>query len=363
MKNKNLSRHTLEKDPAHKSRHKVLHKLVDIGLPLAISAVMIVWLFKKVNLPTIIRIMRDDCDYRWLLLMCGVEIISRCVRGIRWGIQLRAAGVRRMPPIAEVSSIFGAFTLHLLLTGVGEAWRCVYVSRRQKASLSTVVGTDLGDRLSDAFMISLIIMLTFVIARPVIDRFMDNYSFGRHLVDIISSPWLWCALAILIVASILLLVSKTHNRVVLKIRKEVLNLWNGFKVLFTMRHQVRFWLYTVIIWIAYFLMTYLCFFAFPFTRDLIRPDTAYGLLPGLVVFVFGAISIAVPASGGLGPWNIAVMFALSLYGVHSSDAAAYSMVVWAFQTITQVLMGLFAAIYIAYDNHHTHQLHNSGVNS
>lgn len=340
-------------DSSYKKRkHDTWRKVLDIALPVAISGVMIVWLFHKVNLHTIFQIMRDACDYRWLLLMCAVEILSRCVRGIRWGIQLRAAGIKRMPPFAEIVSIFGAFTLNLMLTGVGEAWRCLYVARRQQAPLSTVIGTDLGDRISDAIMIVLIISMSLIVAQPVIEKFMENYCFGRHVVDVISSPWLWLVVIALLGSAVWLLFSHTHNKTVLKVRTEALNLWNGFKILFTMKHQVRYWSYTVTIWIAYFLMTYLCFFAFPFTRTLIRPDLAYGLLPGLIVFIFAAMSIAVPASGGLGPWNIAVMFALSLYGVKSSDAAAYTMVVWAFQTATQVLMGLAAAVYIAYDRRH-----------
>ncbi|MDE6234328.1 MAG: flippase-like domain-containing protein [Muribaculaceae bacterium] len=334
--------------PDRNSRcRKILRKVVDFIVPMVLSALLIVWLFHKVHPRTILAIVHESCDYRWLLIMCGVLVVSRSVRGIRWGIQLRAAGVRRMPVFAEMVSIFGAYALNLLLTGVGEAWRCIYVARRQKASLSTVVGTDLGDRISDAIMILALTGLSLIVARPVLDRFMDHYSFGRHVVEIISSPWLWIGVGVVLGGCIWILCSRSHNRIVLRVRKEMAELWQGFKVLFTMKHQVLFWSETLLIWIAYFLMTYLCFFAFPFTRGLVRPDLAYGLLPGLVVFIFGSLSIAIPASGGLGPWNLAVMFALSLYGVDNADAVTYSMVVWAFQTATQVLLGLVGAGYIA----------------
>lgn len=335
----------------HKTYRKPLHKIIEYAVPFAISAAVLVWLFRKVDFKTILHILRDSCDYRWLLLMCAVEIASRCVRGIRWGIQLRAAGIKRMPPMAEIVSIFGAFTLNLLLTGVGEAWRCIYVAKRQKAPLSTVIGTDLGDRISDAMMIILIISFSLIVAHPVIDKFLDNYSFGRYFMDALSSPWLWIIVVILLGTTVWILLARSDNKVVNKVRSQVMCLWNGFKVLFTMKHQVRYWTYTVAIWVAYFLMTYLCLFAFPFTRVLITPELAYGLLPGLVVFVFSALSIAIPASGGLGPWNLAVMFALSLYGIRNADALAFTMVVWAFQTITQVTMGAVCVGYIAYDKH------------
>ncbi|MDE6804029.1 MAG: hypothetical protein K2J29_05315, partial [Muribaculaceae bacterium] len=57
-------------------------------------------------------------------------------------------------------------------------------------------------------------------------------------------------------------------------------------------------------------------------------------------------SIAVPSTGGLGPWNLAVMFALSLYGISTADAAAYSFVVWGFQTGIQILLGIICALYV-----------------
>ena len=54
------------------------------------------------------------------------------------------------------------------------------------------------------------------------------------------------------------------------------------------------------------------FQAFPFTRALVEePGSAWGLIPGLVVFVFGSYSMAIPSNGGLGPWNLAVMFGRS----------------------------------------------------
>lgn len=333
----------------------IIKKVAEAIVPIAVSVLLIVWLFHKVDFKTVIGIVRESCDYSWLLLMCLVLLISRSVRGIRWGIQLRAAGIPRMPVFAEMVSIWGAYALNLILTGIGEAWRCLYVAKRQKASLSTVVGTDLGDRISDAIMIVLLIGTTFFVARPALDRFMDRYSFTDHVLHILSSPWLWVGLGIVVAVLVGLLLVKTQNKTIKKIRTQIVSLWNGFRILFRMKHQVAFWSYTLVIWIAYFLLTYLCFFAFPFTRELIRPDLAYGLLPGLVVFIFGSISIAIPATGGLGPWNIAVMFALSLYGVKQADAVTYSIVVWAFQTVAQILMGVASAVYITFErrNHLT----------
>ena len=126
------------------------------------------------------------------------------------------------------------------------------------------------------------------------------------------------------------------------------NMWKGLKVMF---HMKLWWVYIIdslAIWICYFLKVYLCFFAFPFTRELIYdPGSSFGLLPGLVVFVFGACSVAIPSNGGLGPWNLAIMFALSLFGVDKIEGTAFSMVCWSMQTVIIIVTGLFSAGYIS----------------
>ncbi len=115
--------------------------------------------------------------------------------------------------------------------------------------------------------------------------------------------------------------------------------------------MTKWWLYviyTIGIWTCYFFETYVCFFAFDFTRGLVHnPHMAAGFIPGLVVFVFGSMSMAIPSNGGLGPWNLAVMFALTLFGLSSEEGTAFSIVMWSCQAVMLIALGLFSAVYVA----------------
>ncbi len=346
------------------SRHKYLKEWAGTGLrylvPVAVTAALVVWILHKVDFHEVVRIVRQGCDFEWIFMMMGVLMLSRIVRGIRWGIQLRAAGVPRMPVTAECVSIFGAYALDLLFPWLGEAWRCVYVTKRENVRLSTVVGTDMGDRGSDAVAILIIAAVAMLVSGPAIEKFMSHYAVGKDMVDITENPWLWislCVLAAIFWAGFHFF----HNyKYIRKIEGSVRNAWKGFDVLFTMKGRWTFVWLTVLIWIFYFLQTYLCLYAFPFTRQLVtEPGMAWGLVPGLTVFVFGSFSIAVPSNGGLGPWNLAVMFALSLYGVSDAESAAYSLVVWSFQTIMIVALGIFSAIYVTYTSRNKGSLRKS----
>ena len=59
--------------------------------------------------------------------------------------------------------------------------------------------------------------------------------------------------------------------------------------------------------------------------------------------------MAIPSNGGLGPWNIAVMFGLAIYGVSTADGTAFSMLQWSGQTVMLIILGIFTMAYISLD--------------
>ena len=328
---------------------EIAGKIIKVLVPISISVAMLVWMGHKLNFKQIWEIISHDVNYGWLFLVMLFTMLSYSIRGIRWGYQLRAAGIPRMPVAAESVSIFSAYAINLLVPYLGEAWRCVYVARREKAKLSTVIGTDIADRSSDFVMISLLLGLALIVANPALTRFFDHYSFGRDLEDILSKWELWLGIAAGICVFIILDWKFRDKKFFKGINLSVSRMWQGFKVIFTMKGRWAYLFLTIAIWVFYFLKIYLVFFAFPFTREILvnHPGYAYGLLPGLVAFVFGSFSMAIPSNGGLGPWNIAVMYALMLYGVSHTDAAAFSIVAWSAQTFMTILLGIYSMIYIA----------------
>lgn len=337
--------------PLHHDRLALAGRILKIVMSVGISAGLIIWLFHKVNIHQVESIIRQGVDYRYIIAMMLITMLSHIIRGIRWGIQLRAAGIPRIPVVAESVSIFGAYALNLVFPFLGEAWRCVYISKRENCKLSTVVGTDLGDRASDGIMILLLVFLTMFVARSSIDKFLDKYPLGESIDRITTDGVMWISIAVIIA----LLIVGDHlfrnTKFVQGINLSIRRMWDGFRVLFHMKGTGMYIVLTFGIWICYYLEAYVCFFAFPFTRELVTGDGYWlGLVPGLVVFVFGSCSMGVPSNGGLGPWNIAVMFALSLFGIKESDGAAYSIVCWSFQTIMLIACGILSAFYIMLSN-------------
>ncbi len=328
-----------------------LKKYIGTGLryiiPIGISIGLVIWLFHKVNFKDVVKTVKEGCDFFWVAVMMLLTMFSHMIRGVRWGMQLRAAGVKRMTVVCEWVTIWGAYALNLVFPQLGEAWRCVFVSRREKAPLSTVIGTDVGDRSSDLVVILILLAVSLIVAHPFIMDFLTKYAIGKDVKDITDDPFVWIGFGVAVGGIWAICHFYKTIKWVSELNTNLSRIWDGFKVIFTMK---KWWLYIILtigIWTCYFFETYSVFMAFPFTRALIHePHMAAGFIPGLVVFVFGSMSMAIPSNGGLGPWNLAVMFALSLFGISNTEGTAFSMVMWGCQAAMLIALGLFSAGYI-----------------
>ncbi len=314
-------------------------------LPLALTVLLVAYMFRKVDFADMWHIMSHGVDYWWILLAMGISVLSHICRAARWRIQLRALGID--PPfMALCCSIFGTYALNLLFPRLGEVWRCTYIARREHAPFTEVLGSMIADRLADTVTVLLLTLLVFLIATPAIEAFLVRYPVGQGLVDMLRNPIFWIALVSICVITWAVFHLGRGWKPVARTTVWVRNMWRGFAVIVRMKGKWSFLFLTAAIWGCYYIQLYVAFFAFGFTRDLCRPDLAWGLTPCLVAFVFSSLGMAIPSNGGLGPWNIAIIFGLAVYGVSEAQGTAFSMLQWSGQTVMLILLGIFTMIYI-----------------
>ena len=318
-------------------------------LPLALTILLVSYMFRKVDFAEMWRIVTHGVDYWWILAAMGISVFSHIFRALRWRIQLRSLGIT--PPLmALVCSIFGTYALNLVFPRLGEIWRCTYIAGREHKSFTEVVGSMVADRLSDMVMVLSLTLLAFVVAAPAIEAFLVKYPVGKGVIDLAYDSWTW----IVVIGTVVLIWSIFHFgsslTPVQKVRLWVAQMWRGFAAVATMKGKWAFIGYTFAIWGCYYTQLYVAFFAFPFTRELCADSGyAFGLVPCLVAFVLSSIGMAVPSNGGLGPWNIAVMFGLAVYGISDAQGTAFSMLQWSGQTVMLIILGIFTMVYISLD--------------
>ncbi len=327
---------------------KILSISVKVLLPLALTILLLVYLFRKVNFGEMMEIISHGVDYWWILCAMILSIFSHIIRAARWRLQLNAMDIK--PPfMALCCSVFGCYALNLIFPRLGEIWRCTYIAKRQKASFSKVFGSMVADRLADTLMVGALLLLTFLLAAKALQAFLIKYPVGRDLIELFSSVWFWIAGAGVILIMVLIYRIWRNTRFIIKVRDTILHLWEGFAAVGKMKGKWKFIFFTILLWICYFIQLYVAFFAFSFTRRLCEePGLAFGLLPCLVAFVFSSIGMAVPSNGGLGPWNIAIMFGLAIYGVSDAEGTAFSMLQWTGQTVMLVILGIYTMGYIIF---------------
>lgn len=315
-------------------------------LPLALTVLLVWYMFKKVNFGDMMDIIRHGVDFWWILLAMGISVFSHIFRAARWRLQLRGLGID--PPfMALCCSIFGTYALNLLFPRLGEVWRCTYISQRERAPFTTVLGSMFADRLSDTVMVFLLTVFTFVVAAPALHAFLTKYPIGQDFARLVTDIWFWLIVIGAIVVALILFKLLRHTRLMQKLMGLGKQLWQGFAVIAKMKGRGKFLVLTGCIWGCYFLQLYVAFFAFSFTRDLCTASNAFGLVPALVAFVLSSIGMAIPSNGGLGPWNIAVMFGLAVYGVGDAEGTAFSMLVWSAQTVMLMILGIYTMVYIS----------------
>ena len=332
-----------------KPRRAWLSYLVKYGVPLVITIGLCYLLFNGIDVRQMMEIIRSQCDFRWIAAALAVSVMSHVVRAMRWQIQLRALGVT--PPLwAIILSIFGTYAVNLVFPRLGEIWRTGYIAQRQRASFTTVFGSMVADRLADTATVLLLTVATFFLAGPQLRSYLSqNPDSYRRIAAIVSSPWLWGGIIVAVVAIVAILHRFRHTAVVGKLAEAARSLWEGFAVVAKMPGRGRWLVLTAAIWGCYYFQLYLAFFAFPLTADV---AFTYGMTAVLVCFVLSSISMGVPSNGGIGPWQWAIIFGLSLYAVPGLDkeyATTFANLVMGTQTLLLIVLGIFTFICVSID--------------
>lgn len=320
--------------------------LMKYAVPLIISVGLCWLLFSKEDFSAMLDTIRNECDFSWIALGLVFNFSAMIARAYRWGIQLRALGIR--PPVhALLYSIFGTYAVNLVLPRLGEIWRTGYIAKRQNAPFTTVFGSMVGDRLADTLTVLLIAAGTFFAAGNALSYyFSQNSATLQSIISLLTSPWIWLGVAMMVAAVVMFMRLRSRSRWIVAGQKALRQLWQGFAVLLHMRGRWAWLALTFVIWGTYFFSIYCAFGSFSFTADV---RYQYGVTAVLVTFVLSSISMGVPSNGGIGPWQWAVVFALGIYGVPAVKAAAFANVVLGATTMMQILLGIITFIAITLD--------------
>ncbi|MDB9708454.1 flippase-like domain-containing protein [Salibacteraceae bacterium] len=275
-------------------------------------------------------------NYWWLLGSMLVAVLSHVFRAYRWKYPLEALDIK-INLANRFAAVMIGYIANLAFPRLGEVTRCAVLSRYQKHPFEKLFGTVIAERVVDAVILLLLIILAVVMQYSILQQFLLD-AFGP-LEEKVQTFVLLGIAGVLGVAAVLVgwqFITRSKHPFALKTREKITGLVDGFATIKNMKGQVQFYFHTIMIWGCYVLVFVLSFQSFPETADV-----PFGGM--LASFVLGGLSI-VAVQGGLGAYPLAIMLILSLYGVSENTGYAFGWIVWTIQTAMIILLGFISML-------------------
>lgn len=322
-------------------RSKTFNDILKVLFSLLLGGVILYWMYRDFDFKNVSRVLLHEMDWTWMLLSFPFGILAQMFRGWRWQMSLNPIG--EYPRAStSINSIFLSYAVSLVVPRIGEFARCGVLKRYDGVSFTKALGTVVTERIIDSLLVLAITLLTLFFQLRVFDRFFsrtgtnieimfDRFSTTGYVVTAV------CAVAVLILLWYLLRRFSIYN----KVKCTISGLMQGVFSLRGVKNMPLYVLFTLGIWVSYFLHYYLTFFCFEATSGL-------GMACALVTFIVGSIAVIVPTPNGAGPWHFAVKTMLILYGVGETDALYFVLIVHSVQTLLVILLGIYAWMALAF---------------
>lgn len=319
---------------------KLIQKIIKLLLPLLFGIGIFWMLMSKVDFRAVKEIISEGISWMWVAISLTIGLFSHIVRGVRWRYQIRTLGAD--PSVHDMTvSVFGNYGLNLVFPRIGEVWRCNYIANNYNLSFSKTLGTMISERFADMLCSAILVLIALIFENHVFFALIaENGGIGGGLIDLITSPYFYLSIVLLVLIVWFILKNYSENRIVCLVKEICRNVWTGFLSIWTMPSKGMFIFYTFLLWTLYFLNSYTGLYFFDFT-------SGFTPIEGLMIFILGSISLILPVQGGLGAWHAMTMFALGCYGIGENEAFAFVTVHWCIQEGFVLLLGIYALIVVA----------------
>ena len=277
----------------------------------------------------------------WLIIVLVIYTISNMFRAWRWKQALEPMGYKVSTLNSYFTLMLGYFA-NLGFPRIGEAARPAALAKYENIEFEKVFGTVVTERVVDVIGLVCVILFSLIFEYDALVRlFTQNDFLADKLGTVSVNPYMLIggffvltALGLFIITRQAVKQSKLYNKVLDMIK----GFWQGIISIKGLSNPWLYVAYSIGIWICYYLMTYLCFFAF-------GPTAHLGPGEGLLTFLFGTLGMVFPSQGGMGTYHFAVGQALELYEVSSSDAFSFANIIFfSIQILCNVFFGLLALV-------------------
>lgn len=311
-----------------------MKKAIQYILLLLLGLAMFYAAFYKIDFTELKTIVANG-NYIIALPVFVVSVSGYFFRISRWSQMLRVTGCHTKKSTLFASLCVG-YGVNFAVPRLGELSRCYIIKKHHRVPFEKSILSVLAERLFDTiclFVLLLILLTSY--AGPIREYFTLNIL--EPLVNKITWPIATLLLLVLMAITIYIiyLIKNTSSTILkryLLILSDISRLMN----------KKSFWVYTVLIWLCYYLMTYLWFFTFQET-SVLTPSDAF------VLMVVGSFGRSIPVQGGgMGAYHFLVANAAVMLGITLVQGNALAVVIHGIQSIFTITLGLLAYFWLLF---------------
>ncbi len=234
-------------------------------------------------------------NYLWVAAAAVFGILAYWIRAIRWNLLLEPMGYKISNSNALWTLSFG-YLMNLTIPRSGELARATALYGVEKVPVDKSFGTVILERVVDLLCMAGFLALTLIFKYDAI------LAFYKHANISVSPTKIGLILGILTVGAILFFVFKNKFRnvpILGNIIKILDGILDGVLSIFKLKQPIKFIIYSIAIWICFYLAAFLVCFSLPETSNFTIAD-------GFFIIVVGTLGMMVPASGGIGAFHFAL---------------------------------------------------------
>lgn len=241
-------------------------------------------------------------------------------------------------------AIMVGYFANLAVPRLGEVIRCTLLYRYEKIPVQKAIGTVIIERAIDVLLFILVFILAFVIEYES----LKDYVSQNVLASIASKAsfmnvLFWCAIGAVMLCVILYFVYRIYkekmaqNVFFQKIKKTIKGFGEGLSSLYKLKKKGLFILYSVLIWVCYWLMMLFAFLSMP------EMDSFNNISISLVALAMGTIGIML-TPGGIGVYPVIIAQTLAVFACPIVVGYAAGWLAWGVQTGVIIIGGLLSLI-------------------
>ena len=277
-----------------------------------------------------------EAKIHFVILSTLVGVLAVLLRALRWQLLLKPMGYETRLDNAYHATMSG-YLINLGIPRSGEVARCALFSKTDKVPVNVLVGTVLSERVLD------LVMLMIVVVSAVFIQFdlLYGYVYDNVIVKLQSNSIILVIVVLVLLAGLIIAFkSKSLFSAETKIGKMFLGFFDGIKSIFSLQQPVLFILYTIGIWLCYWMMTYFILMAFDYTE-------ALGLSGGLSALVFSSIGVIIPAPAGSATIYSIYIGLNQIYNLSIDQAKAIGIVMFSSNILMIILAGTISYVILA----------------